>query len=1128
MLAPVLGFRTAIVVLAIAWASSVMGGTALAAPPPAPTPVAPANGAPVTLPFSISWSVTDPVQIGGYNWEISRSTDFTSPIERNLTLLRGPATTTDKLSGLAPGTYFWRVQAVSRDVEPGAWSSPRSVVVTGASSAVPGEAVLDPPANATQFHSWENITFTWSAVPGAVSYILQESIDPAFPVATRVRQVDIPGPTERISFHPGIQGTFKARVIAVGPDGLMGAPSNTVDFSVLDANPFPAAPTLVAPAGGASQQLPIALSWTHVPNHDELGYQLQISNSSSFSTILASYGVTENRRIVSALPTGAKFWRVRSQHGYIGSNPAYTAWSAVGSFTILSTPLRMGSVSFPTPKFSGGEARGGAELTGPAPAGGAVVTFTSSNPALTPELPDSRTVPAGSSDVGILVYPTGFSNSGRGMQVGFVTTPTPVTVTASYNGSSVSTTITVLPPALNDTPLQLCEVKVTGGASTCGILDLEVGCFAGFCDGLAPPGGFDVSLSSSSPDATVPATFTLTSGQGGNSFPIETAPVTSVKIVTITATAGGRTTHIKYTLTPAPPPDSLTLRPATTSSGSQGVVLIPPWAILGHAQVLRVSSGNAGLASVPTFVTVPASTEIGRFDIATVQVDASTVVPISVTGGGVTRSADLTIVANVPALTALTVSPTSVTGGATATGTVTLGSAAPAGGVVVSLGSNLPGAASVPATVTVPGGATSATFPVTTSAVDTTTVQLSATLGSVTQFASLTVTRAASPALSAVSLSPSTVVGGSSSTGTVSLSAAAPSGGTVVSLSDNSAAATVPASVTVAAGSTSRTFTVTTSAVSSQTLAVVTASSGGVSRSANLTVNPPTPVAPTLETPANGATGLGQPITLQWNDVPNATSYEVRVDDSSAVSSPYVANPTVTASQATFTTLPGRQLWWRVRARNAAGVFGPLSSTFTFTPVTTATLSALAVSPANVVGGSGATGTVTLSAPAPSAGALVTLTSGNAAASVPTSVSVAAGSTTASFAVSTSAVATPVTVTLTAAWNGISRAATLTVNPPGTSGTLVAPTLLAPAADARFNAGQTIVFDWGDVSGAANYTIQIDDQSGFSSPSVNQTVAASTYSTSSLPVARHWFRVRANAADGTPGAWSAARRFEVR
>ena len=55
-------------------------------------------------------------------------------------------------------------------------------------------------------------------------------------------------------------------------------------------------------------------------------------------------------------------------------------------------------------------------------------------------------------------------------------------------------------------------------------------------------------------------------------------------------------------------------------------------------------------------------------------------------------------------------------------------------------------------------------------------------------------------------------------------------------------------------------------------------------------------------------------MTLDWTDVANATSYEVPVSDSSMFSAPFVANPTVTASQATLSGLPAQQLWWRVRA----------------------------------------------------------------------------------------------------------------------------------------------------------------------------------------------------------------------
>ena len=93
------------------------------------------------------------------------------------------------------------------------------------------------------------------------------------------------------------------------------------------------------------------------------------------------------------------------------------------------------------------------------------------------------------------------------------------------------------------------------------------------------------------------------------------------------------------------------------------------------------------------------------------------------------------------------------------------------------------------------------------------------------------------PVLSSVSLSPTSVTGGTSVTGTVTLSAAAPSGGLDVGLSSDSSAAQVPSKATVAAGSTSATFQVTTSSVSTTQSATITASYGGVDKTATLTVN---------------------------------------------------------------------------------------------------------------------------------------------------------------------------------------------------------------------------------------------------------------------------------------------------
>ena len=76
-------------------------------------------------------------------------------------------------------------------------------------------------------------------------------------------------------------------------------------------------------------------------------------------------------------------------------------------------------------------------------------------------------------------------------------------------------------------------------------------------------------------------------------------------------------------------------------------------------------------------------------------------------------------------------------------------------------------------------------------------------------------------AVSSVSMTPTSVTGGGSSQGTVTLNGAAPTGGATVLLgSSNTAVATAPASVTVAAGQTTATFSVTTTAVTTTTSAI--------------------------------------------------------------------------------------------------------------------------------------------------------------------------------------------------------------------------------------------------------------------------------------------------------------------
>ncbi|MCX7925686.1 MAG: S8 family serine peptidase [Fimbriimonadales bacterium] len=191
-----------------------------------------------------------------------------------------------------------------------------------------------------------------------------------------------------------------------------------------------------------------------------------------------------------------------------------------------------------------------------------------------------------------------------------------------------------------------------------------------------------------------------------------------------------------------------------------------------------------------------------------------------------------------PSLDTLSLNPTSVVGGNSSTGTVTLTAAAPSGGFVVNLSSSNPSVASVPSSVTVPAGATSANFTVSTSAVSSSTsVTITASAGSVSRTATLTVNPATTNVtLQSLTISPTSVWGGSSATGTVTLSGPAPAGGAVVQLRSNSSRASVPSSVTVPAGATSASFTIRTTTGAGITTVTITATYNSVSRSAQLTI----------------------------------------------------------------------------------------------------------------------------------------------------------------------------------------------------------------------------------------------------------------------------------------------------
>ena len=205
---------------------------------------------------------------------------------------------------------------------------------------------------------------------------------------------------------------------------------------------------------------------------------------------------------------------------------------------------------------------------------------------------------------------------------------------------------------------------------------------------------------------------------------------------------------------------------------AQGTATLTSAAPAGGALV-TLSSSNLSVAAVPASATVAAGALSAPFTVGTVSVTASTLATITAAFGGATRSATLTVTPTAvppppvgPA--SLSVSPATVEGGNSAVGTIFLTLGAPTGGLVVSLSSSNIAAATVPATTTVPGGLSSSTFPITPLvAAGTRTATITASANGISRTATLTVNGSTAPppaALSAVSVNPSSVTGGTSAT----------------------------------------------------------------------------------------------------------------------------------------------------------------------------------------------------------------------------------------------------------------------------------------------------------------------------------------------------------------------------
>ncbi len=267
---------------------------------------------------------------------------------------------------------------------------------------------------------------------------------------------------------------------------------------------------------------------------------------------------------------------------------------------------------------------------------------------------------------------------------------------------------------------------------------------------------------------------------------------------------------------------------ASTTGTAYIVGVAPPSGV-----TLNLSSDNAAVNPSP--VLIPAGAHSASFTQGTSSVAASTTVNITASDGTFSASSTLTLLPPTPA--SVTVSPTPIRGGLSTTGKVTLNApAAVDTTVTLAIVSGASAVASMPASVVVPAGFTTATWTIQTNQTSASTkVQISATANGVKKSFAFTVS-AITP--SSLTFSPTSVVGGNSTTGKVTFPAALTQN-TVVTLtvaSGATAVASLPPSITVPAGSSFGTFTVTTNVVGAKTTVKITAKANGGTKTASFTV----------------------------------------------------------------------------------------------------------------------------------------------------------------------------------------------------------------------------------------------------------------------------------------------------
>ena len=309
---------------------------------------------------------------------------------------------------------------------------------------------------------------------------------------------------------------------------------------------------------------------------------------------------------------------------------------------------------------------------------------------------------------------------------------------------------------------------------------------------IAPNGGIAVNLSTTAAGVVnVPATVVVPEGQDNVTFTVSSVDLGAVELIASRLGATSARTQLNVTK-----PLVLTVSPATFNVGTGRTATLTVQSSVSLGATVELSSSAPSVVTVPTSVIIPA----GNL--------AATVQLTGVAEGTATITAKSTNYASASASVTVHQTRLGLPSGIVATPgmavpvTLSLTDPAPSGGLLVSLASANASVATVPASITVPAGQTSASFVVT--GVTSGTSLITATANGY-QSASMQTTvdtvsvQLGSPVVNSIALQV-----GSGQTFPITLSRGAPTGGLTMTLSmnDPGKATVAPATLSFSEGAT--------------------------------------------------------------------------------------------------------------------------------------------------------------------------------------------------------------------------------------------------------------------------------------------------------------------------------------